>query len=132
MKAEIKEKWVAALRSGDYIQGQGLLVTATGNAQLVHCCLGVLCELATQEGVCIKTIFSSVEGDIMFDGNDSMLPWRVSQWAGLDGTNPTVSGIETTDGNREVALAELNDGYSQRGIPRHSFEQIATLIEENF
>ena len=41
MDKELKEKWVAALRSGDYGQTTGCLVDGRG-----HCCLGVLCEVA--------------------------------------------------------------------------------------
>jgi hypothetical protein len=42
MKQELKEKWIAALRSGKYKQGQGLLRSANDR----YCCLGVLCEVA--------------------------------------------------------------------------------------
>jgi hypothetical protein len=37
---EFKEKWVKALRTGEYKQGQGLLFDGEG-----HCCLGVACEV---------------------------------------------------------------------------------------
>lgn len=40
MNQEIKQKWVEALRSGKYKQGQGYL--RKGNN---YCCLGVLCDL---------------------------------------------------------------------------------------
>lgn len=40
----MKDKWVAALRSGKYTQGRGYL---NSNGSL--CCLGVLCEIAGVE-----------------------------------------------------------------------------------
>ena len=40
MKKELKERWVAALRSGDYGQSQGCLQDEYG-----WCCLGVLCNI---------------------------------------------------------------------------------------
>ena len=40
MKKDTKEKWVAALRSGEYKQCQGELKDDSG----AHCCLGVLLE----------------------------------------------------------------------------------------
>ena len=40
MDAELKAKWVNALRSGDYRQAKGALKYAGG-----FCCLGVLCDL---------------------------------------------------------------------------------------
>ena len=40
MNAETKAKWLVALRSGKYQQGQGYL--RTGDK---YCCLGVLCDI---------------------------------------------------------------------------------------
>lgn len=45
MNPEIKAKWVAALRSGEYVQTQAVLRTGDG-----FCCLGVLCDLYDKEG----------------------------------------------------------------------------------
>lgn len=45
MDAEIKTKWVEALRSGKYVQGQcGLRVNER------FCCLGVLCDIIEPDG----------------------------------------------------------------------------------
>lgn len=41
MKKALKAKWVAALRSGKFKQGEGQL-RLNGK----HCCLGVLCEIS--------------------------------------------------------------------------------------
>jgi len=41
MDKDIKEKWVKALRSGEYTQGNMYLRTECGQ----HCCLGVLLEV---------------------------------------------------------------------------------------
>ena len=38
MDKELKQKWVAALRSGEYAQGNGALKDESGR----YCCLGVL------------------------------------------------------------------------------------------
>jgi hypothetical protein len=46
MDAELKAKWVAALRSGTYTQGTGELHTPSEKS---FCCLGVLCEVAQIE-----------------------------------------------------------------------------------
>jgi len=42
MKAELKAKWIAALRSGEYQQGHNMLVSDDGKK---HCCIGVLAKL---------------------------------------------------------------------------------------
>lgn len=43
MKKELRDKWVAALRSGEYIQGQETLRDTLNNT---YCCLGVLCKVS--------------------------------------------------------------------------------------
>jgi hypothetical protein len=45
MNRELKSRWVAALRSGDYKQARERL-RRNGS----HCCLGVLCDLFAKEG----------------------------------------------------------------------------------
>lgn len=45
MKPELKAKWVAALRGGQYEQTQRTLRDSRG-----HCCLGVLCDVFDPEG----------------------------------------------------------------------------------
>lgn len=44
MDQEVKARWVAALRSGEYEQGQHLLRQPMGATEM-YCCLGVLCEV---------------------------------------------------------------------------------------
>lgn len=45
MTPELKAKWIAALRSGEYKQTTGRLVRVERDGYK-HCCLGVLCEVA--------------------------------------------------------------------------------------
>jgi hypothetical protein len=50
MNPRIKAQWIAALRSGDYTQGFGVLRgTRIADGTIGHCCLGVLCNLYVQE-----------------------------------------------------------------------------------
>lgn len=42
MTQELKDKWVAALKSGTYVQGRQMLKTPDGR----FCCMGVLCDVA--------------------------------------------------------------------------------------
>lgn len=51
MKPELKAKWVAALRSGEFAQGKGKLVDESGTR---FCCLGVLERVS---GTDIPTIY---------------------------------------------------------------------------
>lgn len=45
MDADTKQKWLAALRSGNYRRAKGQLKTVSGK----YCCLGVLCEVMNWE-----------------------------------------------------------------------------------
>jgi hypothetical protein len=47
MDNELKQKWIAALRSGEYKQGHWPTVLNTHDGEkFEHCCLGVLAEVA--------------------------------------------------------------------------------------
>lgn len=47
MNKKLKVKWVKALRSGKFKQGQGALYDEDG-----YCCLGVLCKVVGAQGRC--------------------------------------------------------------------------------
>lgn len=137
MNPEIKERWLSALRSGDYTQDTRYLATQNSDGGFDYCCLGVLCDLAVREGA----IDSPVVVDYWKRGKDSLmvqafkldeeslatgdilearvLPPKVQEWAGLKSDSP---GFVSRD---EVhCLAELNDNG-------RSFSDIADLIEEH-
>jgi hypothetical protein len=69
MNTEIKEKWVVALRSGDYKQGKGRL-RQDGN----YCCLGVLCDVINP---------GKWRGDSYYGIHDKTTPYEVDKLAGL-------------------------------------------------
>lgn len=111
MNPEIKTQWVAALRSGEYEQGRGVLHHVPTNT---FCCLGVLCDLAAKAGV--------VEADhgpdlTVYDGHTAVLPESVYRWAGLDMDHPSVKLVDGLDG-----LAAHNDN----GV---LFPELADAIE---
>jgi hypothetical protein len=109
MNPQIKQKWVSALRSGDYQQTKGRL-----RKEDKFCCLGVLCDLYAKE--------NNVEWNLANNGHNyefqhmvKFLPRSVVEWADLEYCNPPVNDEEST-------LANLNDSGS-------TFEQIADVIE---
>jgi hypothetical protein len=115
MNLEVKEKWVSALLSGDYKQGEGYL-----RDEDKFCCLGVLCDLAVKDGV-IDPPFKATSGIYLYDGeNSAFLPEKVSQWAGLDSDNPIPNVPRVEDQN---SLS----GYNDDGIP---FNEIAQIIKD--
>lgn len=128
MKAEVKEKWVAALRSGEYQQAHGMLRNVDENS---FCCLGVLCDLAIKDGLKLRVEDLTYEGDpdaiiTYYDGISDILPDKVAKWANLS-DSPEVRVSDETDaelGTYNACLAELNDnGWT--------FAQLAGLIEES-
>jgi len=110
------KKWVAALRSGEYEQGFGVL-TDLHSTSLVrrfrHCCLGVACELALEAGVPLEV--EDANGVRYYDDNVTFLPSSVQAWLGLC----TVNG---TFGESLNSLSSCNDHG-------RSFEAIADIIE---
>jgi|NOAtaT_7_FD_contig_51_3539868_length_6068_multi_5_in_0_out_0_5 hypothetical protein len=112
MNKETKEKWVAALRSGDYAQGEGSLCCQDYNPKEYHfCCLGVLCDISNPNRWHHEETSDSqywFENDIY---KDDM---------------PTEDFLESLGISWDTAetLASMNDG----GLP---FSEIATYIEEN-
>jgi len=130
MNQEIKARWTAALRSGEYQQGEGCL---NKNGKL--CCLGVLCELAVKDGVITSTILYP-DDDEPHTGygerlEELVLPKLVMGWAGLDDINPGVDLSNAPEGvifkpgeivSDFPSLAGINDS----GTP---FAVIADVID---
>lgn len=110
MNQEIKAQWVAALRSGEYKQGTGVL-----QCDDEYCCLGILCVLARKAGVQVRLDSNQIVG-VLLRAQPAVLAW-----SGIEDDNSLcVKGIR---------LTTLNDG---RGcFPPHSFIEIADLIEKS-
>jgi hypothetical protein len=119
MHPEIKAMWVAALRSGEYVQGYNAL-----ESDGEFCCLGVLCHIANKHGVINRVVEGS--GDyITYNESWSLPPVEILSWAGLDETNPNVYAVNPETGNRMlVNLSTVNDTFAL------SFSEIADLIDE--
>ena len=110
MNPQIKQKWVNALRSGDYQQGRNYLRTDNG-----FCCLGVLCDLYGKENN-VEWKLEDGGRNYEFKYHTAVLPLPVVEWAGFGGYNPYIY-------SRSLTLGELNDGGS-------TFNEIADVIEE--
>lgn len=119
MNQEWKEKWVAALRSGEYAQTRGRLHTKDG-----YCCLGVLEDLVAKEKG--DEWHLSKSGRCFLIGaeeNSDVLRRSTMELVKLRDVNPMISSEETFPSlPRRSTLASANDsGYN--------FEQIADIIE---
>lgn len=85
MIPEIKAKWIDALRSGQYEQGQRALKTPDGK----FCCLGVLCDILAP-GKWTATEQEDADGILLgtFDythwGDGEMPAYQIQEEAGID------------------------------------------------
>jgi hypothetical protein len=130
VKSEIKLKWVEALRSGDYAQAKGSLkddLDPDDPTKIGYCCLGVLCELAVQEGGIINSVRKSSTGTYYYDEESGLLPYSVQQWAGFETASPEFAVTNDLTGDYEEYhwLTDLNDNGK-------TFAEMADLIEEHF
>ena len=116
MKKQIADRWVAALRSGEYTQYTNFLANEN---RTEHCCLGVLCELAIKDGVEMEVARAGSNYYARFDGENSHLPDCVEDWADTYGVVAVTARSSLTE------LAHMND-------EGRSFEDIADVIEENW
>ena len=134
MDAELKSKWVAALRSGDFKQGEGMLHNPKEDS---YCCLGVLCKVMGAEW---KSVSGTVPDEDEEDGHryysydhvpvldDRLLSSNDDE----ELSNAFASEIGIED---QRQLVTLNDGRGKPGEPNYKesqpFSVIADYIEKN-
>ena len=113
MNAKIKARWIKALRSGEYMQGQNYLhQTDSGQKEHRYCCLGVLCELAVKSHIIPPSDILYKGKGIYFYGEVSgSLPSEVESWAEISSFDADI-------------LVEMNDEGA-------SFKKIARYIERS-
>ena len=122
MKPDIKQKWVDALRSGEFKQGRNALRQIV-DGQPLDCCLGVLCELHRREHPERFKWVQDHQQCHLFNPEDStstysFLPHAVCVWAGLDPF-------------QEADPHLGSDTASEHNDSGRTFEEIAKLIEES-
>lgn len=115
MRKELAQRWIDALRSGEYTQGRNFLRRpgAAGDPDL-YCCLGVLCEIAVQDKVIRPSMIGVGCNDnsvYIYEGfAEQIPPQKVAEW----------SGVPHEDLHQ---LAQYND-------VGHSFNEIAERIHK--
>lgn len=126
MKKEIADRWTAALRSGEYLQGTRCLCLIdkdTGNK--LYCCLGVLCDLHAKEtNQSWETDDNNMTGNprvLAYQNAAKLLPGVVSAWADMKTCRKY--GMPMV---KDTYLMVLND------VERLTFNEIADLIEQHW
>lgn len=108
MDAQLKSKWIEALRSGNYRQADGVLRGSWGGGKFEYCCLGVLCVVA---GAAWKNGAPELDEVIWQNTDEELLNNDARALVGLS---------EETEGT----LASMNDSGT-------TFPEIADYIEKN-
>jgi hypothetical protein len=75
--------WATALESGDYKQGVNALANMRDDGSYEYCCLGVLCRWLKATGALGIAVTEGAFGDVIFDGQESVLPETVTDFTGL-------------------------------------------------
>lgn len=109
-----QRKWVKALRSGEYEQGEGQLQKGDK-----FCCLGVAADVARKDGVDVE--INEYGGEIL--GTTLSNQCNVIEYLGLQHFAGRFNADDHLNGIN--ALWKLNDGVSW------TFDQIADFIESN-
>lgn len=125
MNQEIKQRWIEALRSGEYKQGKKCLHAIDGS----FCCLGVLCDIHAKENSRewnTEYVQDGIDDDhtaIAYGTDFDILPVEVMLWAALSTMQATLPRSIHHGKISGSSLSYLNDA----GL---TFEQIANAIEE--
>lgn len=141
LEPELKTKWLLALRSGRYTQGQGYLKQwmETGEPRWTHCCLGVLGdELGLLEELDLHEVVVKGSGHSCYlystDEPESMADLQGLEQVMRQNYTSTEAETETArngiryEGTVQGWLATMNDANNGESF---SFAEIAKWIEEN-
>jgi hypothetical protein len=112
MKKEIKDKWVKALRSGEYLQCQDTLHKKNSEGQDTFCCLGVLTNLYVEE-----------TGDAHAWSSHGALSSKTMKWSGIKNNNGFFTENKFKKYKCRRYLTELND------VLYFNFNEIADVID---
>lgn len=141
LRPEIKRRWLEALRSGRYRQGRRRLRTRLPDGPTDEfCCLGVLTDLAVQDGLGVwgsprgdrsahaipfipRAEFGHLDDDTGWETGtvpDSIVPWAFE-------ISPNMSSADRLHLKNVTVGDESLASHNDLGA---SFEDIATIIEQ--
>lgn len=143
MNPEVKAWWLTALRSGEYEQGIGKLVSVSRLGNKRYCCLGVLCDIQEKAGYpglrfSNGAVGHSPPGWFLNESFETaILPVVMAEDLGLDFSNPTIPVTPElrADPRLHTFRSQQSQQYSLRlnlaALNDHgfSFLEIADIIE---
>jgi hypothetical protein len=124
MDQEMKQKWIDALRGGNYLQNQGCLKAEVYEGKIGYCCLGVLCDLVDPDA------WSNVTDGwdrFAFGVTESTVYPPDSIKEKFDLRKDIVIDL----GKGDVRIKKVYDFLADMNDEGKTFEEIADWIEEN-
>lgn len=122
MEKALKEKWLKALRSGQYKQTIGALKRQSENGDCRYCCLGVLCDVSGEgewvEGECVE---------------DEWIESPLREHLGYTFGDVTMTGALSPDFSKRhgITLRTRDLLIKMNDLNCMSFKKIADWIETN-
>ncbi len=116
---KVYDEWIAALRSGEYLQGTGQLKFSK-KSTTSHCCLGVLCEIQAKRGIGVLEASTILPWEVNFINRSTEESWDFTD-------NIPVSEVTNSvflEGNEVSVLWKMND------IKGKTFLEIAEYLEK--
>lgn len=139
LPADVKARWLEALRSGRYLQTKGRLHRTEDGAQNCagYCCLGVLCDLMSVPEQQVTELWGTNGSTsnlrlpftrFTYKGTSSsdVLPYALAHELGISAGGTLNTPIPNPHGSDFTSLWELNDNAG------YDFARIADVIEEQF
>lgn len=120
-KQEIRDLWVERLESGTIKQSKGKLGLETGE----RCCLGVLCDIAVENGIIPPPSVCSAR-ELSYAGTTLVLADKIRDWVGLSSNNGLFNFSEAFMLEKRHEEHEELTAMNDRGV---SFSTIAALIK---
>jgi hypothetical protein len=128
-----RKNFTAALRSGKYQQGAGQLSARSIDDTWHHCCLGVACLVAIEDGM--PMVATAFEGEMTYTpagaqtGETTLPPRALADWYGwrdIDPMLPFVDAEHPVEENFHLSAASINDGQGW------DFAQIADAFDTEY
>jgi len=131
MDAQLKAKWVEALRSGKFKQGEGRLHEPKEDS---FCCLGVLASICGAEFGPVKVDEGDDDGPTQYDYEATIDGYLISEPQSEEFKTEFTIKLGIPDQHELIARNDghrlLDPGHPEH-LHKHTFAEIADYIEAN-
>lgn len=133
---ENMDEFLAALRSGEFVQGSRRLCSVDERGVSRYCCLGVGSELMARKGLVDR---DSTEYSSKYNGNRFLAPGELMDWLGIPEENACDEFGNEYDviffkapSHLNVRSEEYASAADMNDVNQASFTEIADVFENEF